>query len=129
MANVGHKQSRELIVRWRYAGLGEDEFEDITGHPFASAAAMTWADLDRCHQRIAAVYRDRATPQGPRTPGNDGIAAAASDSHSPNEPPADSERAEPTLTGTAHGTRAAVSKPTVAPSPDYRMARSAARTG
>lgn len=60
MAHVGHKQARELIVRWRYAGLDEAEFQETTGHTFDAAAGMGWDEFDRGHERIAAVYRDRA---------------------------------------------------------------------
>ncbi|SDU79202.1 hypothetical protein SAMN04488563_5948 [Jiangella alkaliphila] len=62
MAFVGRKRARELIVRWRYAGLDESEFEQTTGHTFDSASGMAWDELDRGYERIAAVYRDRATP-------------------------------------------------------------------
>lgn len=68
MAHVGHKRARELIVRWRYAGLDEPEFEQITGRTFDSASGMGWDDLDRGYERIAAVYRARATSGNGRSP-------------------------------------------------------------
>ncbi|RIQ18275.1 hypothetical protein [Jiangella rhizosphaerae] len=70
MRHVGHKQARELIVRWRYAGLGEAAFQEITGHAYDSAAGMSWDELDRAFERIAAVYRDRATSDGSRNAGD-----------------------------------------------------------
>ncbi|SDU76533.1 hypothetical protein [Jiangella alkaliphila] len=69
MAFVGHKRARDLIVRWRYAGLDESEFDQTTGHTFGSAAEMGWDELDRAYERIGAVYRGRATP--PDAPSTD----------------------------------------------------------
>lgn len=67
MAFVGHKRARELIVRWLYAGLDEREFEEITGRAYDSAALIDWDALDRGYERIAAVYRDRATTGNERS--------------------------------------------------------------
>lgn len=65
MYRIGHKRARDLIVRFQHAGLDEDEFTELTGRTFASAAMMDWEAMERAYERIAVVDRDRAAKTNP----------------------------------------------------------------
>lgn len=61
------QKARDLIVRWQFAGLSEDEFQEVTGCPFHAAAGLTWNDMDAAYARIEGVYRDRVATQDPHS--------------------------------------------------------------
>ncbi|WP_152691165.1 hypothetical protein [Jiangella alkaliphila] len=59
---IGHKRAQDLIVRWRFAGLDDVEFEVITGRTFANAAGMSWDQLDQVEARLNEKNRADAEP-------------------------------------------------------------------